>query len=254
MIQVSNSSRGLVQGKILFLSYPIGFRLLSPVHPILGSSFMSLPFLIALGLLVIQAHSTSLVLHHRLYHPSLPPPPYSIRATIDTNGPHIYHSAISANVLSAPDHFLYQVALEREGDVDPNHWLVSSVKACHLHSQTQDSIVLHFSSEREIYNLDYFVSPVPHDGSCPEPMAGARTLLTPANSTIHLRHARLPPSPDLRLPPPLTPQGQVVTPEPEQGFIQKYWVYMVGALLVMMLAPAPAEEVAGPSQSGPAKK
>jgi len=146
---------------------------------------------------------------------------------------------------SAQEDALYQVALELEGD---SAWAVSSVKACHLQSATADSIILHLSSEQEAFNLDYFVSLVPHDGSCPEPTAEARTFLTTNNSTISLRHARLPPSPELRTPPPLTPQGQVVVPEPEQNFIQKYWMYLLGVLLVMMLAPAPAEEGQGSGQ------
>lgn len=35
------------------------------------------------------------------------------------------------------------------------------------------------------------------------------------------------------MPPPLTPQGQVAQPEPEKSFIEKYWMYMAGGLLVM---------------------
>lgn len=33
--------------------------------------------------------------------------------------------------------------------------------------------------------------------------------------------------PELRPPPPLTPEGQVVTPEPEKSFLQKYWIYIL---------------------------
>ena len=39
--------------------------------------------------------------------------------------------------------------------------------------------------------------------------------------------------PELRAPPPLTPEGQVVTPEPEKTFIQKYWIYIVGFMIVI---------------------
>ena len=39
--------------------------------------------------------------------------------------------------------------------------------------------------------------------------------------------------PELRAPPPLTPEGQVVTPEPEKSFIQKYWIYIAGFLIVL---------------------
>jgi hypothetical protein len=36
--------------------------------------------------------------------------------------------------------------------------------------------------------------------------------------------------PELRTPPPLTPQGEPVQPVPEQSFIQKYWIYILIAL------------------------
>jgi hypothetical protein len=36
--------------------------------------------------------------------------------------------------------------------------------------------------------------------------------------------------PELRKPPPLTPQGEPVKPAPEQSFIQKYWIYGLVAL------------------------
>lgn len=53
--------------------------------------------------------------------------------------------------------------------------------------------------------------------------------------------------PELRSPPPLTPEGKVVTPEPERSFIQKYWVYVLGFVVILgqftSLAPlfAPSE-------------
>jgi len=39
--------------------------------------------------------------------------------------------------------------------------------------------------------------------------------------------------PELRSPPPLTPEGQVVMPEPEKSFIQKYWFYMLAVMVVL---------------------
>jgi ER membrane protein complex subunit 10 len=40
-------------------------------------------------------------------------------------------------------------------------------------------------------------------------------------------------SPLLKEPPPLTPQGEVVKPEPEKTFLQKYWIYIAGVLLAL---------------------
>jgi len=39
--------------------------------------------------------------------------------------------------------------------------------------------------------------------------------------------------PELRSPPPLTPEGQVVTPEPEKTFLQKYWIYILAVMVVL---------------------
>ena len=39
--------------------------------------------------------------------------------------------------------------------------------------------------------------------------------------------------PELRSPPPLTPEGQVVTPEPEKSFLQKYWFYILAVMVVL---------------------
>lgn len=38
--------------------------------------------------------------------------------------------------------------------------------------------------------------------------------------------------PILRTPPALTPEGEVVQPPIQKSFLQKYWLYMVGFLLV----------------------
>ena len=79
--------------------------------------------------------------------------------------------------------------------------------------------------------------------------------------------------PDLRPPPPLTPEGKVVTPEPEKSFLQKYWIYILAFMAILsqfsplsllpgyrltrcagtiVLTPAPPEEQggAGPGGSG----
>ena len=39
--------------------------------------------------------------------------------------------------------------------------------------------------------------------------------------------------PELRQPPPLTPEGQVVTPEPEKSFLQKYWIYILALMVIL---------------------
>lgn len=46
-------------------------------------------------------------------------------------------------------------------------------------------------------------------------------------------------SPGLRQPPPLTPQGTIVQPEPEKSFIQKYWIYIAVVLVALGAFPPP---------------
>jgi len=213
------------------------------------SGSLDLLLLLILGhSLVLHAETKSVRVHHRIFHPSIAPVPYTLKATVDTSGPTLDHSAGATNDLHAfsqiirgVDDALYQVALESDDlGTSQTDWVVSSVKACHLRSAISDTVILYMSTTHEAYNLDYFVSPVPHDGSCPDSLVEARPVLS--NTTVHVWQPRLPPLPELRTPPPLTPQGEVVQPEPEQSFLQKYWMYMVGALLVMILAPSPPEE------------
>jgi hypothetical protein len=39
--------------------------------------------------------------------------------------------------------------------------------------------------------------------------------------------------PELRSPPPLTPEGKVVVPEPEKSLVQKYWVYALAFVVIL---------------------
>jgi len=41
--------------------------------------------------------------------------------------------------------------------------------------------------------------------------------------------------PELRTPPPLTPEGEVVQPVPERSFLQKYWMYLAAVLVALRM-------------------
>ncbi|KZT42886.1 hypothetical protein SISSUDRAFT_1040745 [Sistotremastrum suecicum HHB10207 ss-3] len=131
----------------------------------------------------------------------------------------------------------YQLALERPSDKDSNSWDLASVYLCHLSSAVSDTIVVH-EFDGVPYALDYRVTPVPRDGSCPSLVSS----ISIPNTTISFSSARVPPSPALRAPPPLTPEGQVVPPVPERSFLQKYWVYIAIFVGVMLFASGPEEE------------
>ncbi|EPQ59407.1 hypothetical protein GLOTRDRAFT_109672 [Gloeophyllum trabeum ATCC 11539] len=226
-------------------------------------------FLLAALLALISAADAQSRLFHRVHHPALQPPlAFSERGTL-----HIADSVATlehsetysddleefASVLQQYPDALYQVAMDRAGEKDEARWDVSSVKACHLPRATAESIVLHLSPyDGKPFTLDYFVSPIPHDGSCPTPKktAGSQSsfALTPLNNvTILLRSPTSPPRPELRAPPPLTPQGEPVKPPVEKSFIQKYWIYVAALLVALLIAPSPAEEGQG-GEGGQARR
>jgi len=112
----------------------------------------------------------------------------------------------------------------------------SSVKACHLHQANAESWIIHATDDDVPFALDYFVSPIPADGTCPQGKLPWLDLLQTMNTTILFKRPTIPPHPVLRLPPALTAEGEAVQPPPQKSFIQKYWLYIVGFLLVMVVA------------------
>ncbi|KAF9268109.1 hypothetical protein L218DRAFT_892844 [Marasmius fiardii PR-910] len=141
------------------------------------------------------------------------------------------------------ERIMYQVAIEREG-----RWDVSSVKWCHLPKVLEETLVLHMSESSTPYAADYFVSPIPHDGGCPAFAKNEDSVsvkfdnLAKLNTTVVLKTARLPPLPELRAPPPLTPEGKPAETIPEKSFIQKYWMYVAAGLIALFMAGGPPEE------------
>lgn len=209
-------------------------------------------------------------LYHRAFHPTAPLIQYSKRGQLildPINQPSFRSSPTFAKDLLSfgqtlrdsgvnLDAAFYQIALERENDVSEAHWDISVVKICHLRDASAETIILHTNDPHGIrpYALDYFVSPVPHDGACPKPKTAksSNLNLTPLhvfaenvdklNSTIIIRTSHVPPLPELKAPPPLNPQGQVEPPVPEKTFLQKYWVYIVVGLIALMLSGGGDEE------------
>jgi len=202
-------------------------------------------------------------LYHRVIHPSQSElPPYAHRASISfppdsspvmVPSPELYDTLVSFSglleALQNADGALYQLALEHEGDKSNAFWDLSSVKICHLDKASSETVILHLSNAQDHpFALDYFVSPIPHDGSCQEPKKASVSLRSFAdniqhlNSTILLRRPDSPPLPELHAPPPLTPQGEVVQPVPEKSFLQKYWMYIGALLLILLLGGSSDEE------------
>ncbi|KAI0677494.1 hypothetical protein C8Q78DRAFT_92379 [Trametes maxima] len=226
--------------------------------------------LLALVLSVRAQALPGLRLKHRILHPSLPAPPFAHRATVLLSG-----SGPAPDARLVPDeafaddllHFssaaeglqdaLYQVALEHPGDADQSQWATSSVLACHLPHSTADTLTIHLDQNGNPFSLDYFVTPVPHNGACPKrarktsAQPGPAHLRPIANTTVVLRSPSFPPLPQLRVPPPVTAEGKPVQPPKEKSFLEKYWMYIAIALIAMTFAPAPPEEEGGGRAQAP---
>lgn len=209
--------------------------------------------------LVSGAPAQQLRLHHRLVSPDGRPTPFSERASLRYNtdaGLATGSSAVA--VTQAPSleddlrqyleraarepGLLYQLALEREHDTGEDQWAVSSVKACHLRTSTADVVRLHVDARtRTPYSLDYFLVPVPHNGACP-PASAASSKAPLTNTTVTVHSSFPAPAPQLRTPPPLSAQGEAIKPEQEKSFLQKYWLYILGFILIQLLMTSPPEE------------
>ncbi|KAF6750753.1 hypothetical protein DFP72DRAFT_909923 [Ephemerocybe angulata] len=210
-----------------------------------------------------HVHAAQFTLHHRVVHPSLQDAPFLERGTLELSGSsaHIASASTAAQNLvlfeqqlhSAKDKSgaLYQIALQQPGTAaSQGEWSISSVKVCHLGAATSQTLFVYLSEDGSPYSINNFVSPIPHNGACPSPSPDSPLRdfagrITSLNTTILLRTPSSPPSPELKTPPPLTPEGEVVQPVPEKGFFQKYWMYITIFLVAIMLTGGGPEEGQG---------
>ncbi|KAJ7765003.1 hypothetical protein DFH07DRAFT_770267 [Mycena maculata] len=208
---------------------------------------------------LVSAADSSFQVYHRLYEPNQPETQFIPRGTIviPGNGHALFEPSPSlsqeltqfADELQNVKGAMYQVALERDGDVIARQWDTSAVKVCHLNQATSETFILHTSHEGQPYALDYFVAPSPHNGACPKkakaepaPLRSFAGNIDNLNTTLVVRSTRLPPLPDLRVPPPLTPEGAPVVPVPEKSLFQKYWMYGAAILIALMMSGGGEEE------------
>ncbi|KAH9966099.1 hypothetical protein BC827DRAFT_1182099 [Russula dissimulans] len=201
----------------------------------------SLLLIISIALVPLHAFK----LHHRILNPSLPQPPFLQRAQI------LLDTAGNPRIDPLPGHFepfaevrdaLYQLALDPQPGASHSLWLISSVKACHLVSSANEHVVLHLPYPGGTpFAFEYYLDSAPSDGSCPPVQVSGPTLALPKNITITTTIPRRPPSPELRVPPPLTATGDPIVQEPEKTFLQKYWLYILIALGALIITPAGEE-------------
>jgi len=168
-------------------------------------------------------------LYHRIYHPTLAPAAkFSLRGTLH-DGAVVDASGLESDLATFSQFIsqldsveklngaLYQLAFERDYDLSPEDWILSSVKAvstsfpgssaannllsrrirqCHLHAASSDSIFLHLAGNGEPSAINYFLSPLPFDGVCPFPTQVEARVIKPvafANTTVYVQKPRLPP-------------------------------------------------------------
>ncbi|KAJ7283892.1 hypothetical protein C8J57DRAFT_1293889 [Mycena rebaudengoi] len=214
-----------------------------------------LPFVVA-SLPLAWATDATFRVYHRIYEPNQPESLFLQRGAIviPALGDASFQPSSSlaqdltqfADALQAVKGALYQVALEREGD--GGQWDTSAVQVCHLHQATSESFIIHTTPGDRPYALDYFVAPTPHNGACPKKSKSKSALhsfahgIDSLNRTVVLRAARLPPLPELRVPPPLSPEGEPIIPPPEKSFFAKYWMYGLAILVALALSGGAEEE------------
>lgn len=128
---------------------------------------------------------------------------------------------------------------------------------CHLPTSTSDTIsFVPTPSGDRIWAFDYYVAPIPADGSCPKTVAKTSALESFSNTTVALRWRNFPlvyvlsliffvyglwltlttdndNRTTLRNPIPLTQTGQPVAPPVEKSFFQKYWMYILGGVMLL---------------------
>lgn len=212
-----------------------------------------------------QDAPTQLYIHHRMVHPNLPVTYWSNFGSISIPHPSSISpsgtpvtftpsetllddlSKFAESVDPALEESLYQVAVGRP-ELSEGIWPMSVMKGCLMSTSTSSSITIHLSPSGEVLGLDYFLSSIPPNGSCP-PSSDTANSYPVHNTTVFVKIPSSPPSPRLRAPPPLTPEGVPVSPVPEKTFLQKYWVYIVIALAALLISGPPEEPAA--SGNGP---
>ena len=154
-------------------------------------------------------------LHHRLSHVTT----YSPYATllIAPNGELAFQSAHLQDLPSfhsdSLDRLYYHLALQCD-DQPQSSWHLTSVKAvclsplspdspvfltpsvvqCHLPHATSQTLILHIDNSKP-FAIDFFVSPIPQDASCPEPPSNPSLVesIRGLNTTIVLKSPHPPP-------------------------------------------------------------
>ncbi|GJJ07488.1 hypothetical protein Clacol_001690 [Clathrus columnatus] len=189
--------------------------------------------------LISLVYAQDVKIYHRIWDGiTQPSPQFTFRISSAENGfsqPEIPQKLTIADAHDAQN--FYQIAVKTDFS-----WIISSTKTCFLPTQVEDIITLHLSSSNQPYAVDYFVHPTPHDGKCPSSSLAAFKEVSFTNTTIRRLYRAPPPQPELRAPLPVSATGEPIQPSPEKSFIQKYWVYIVIALVGILISGGSPED------------
>jgi len=210
---------------------------------------------------VVLCNASEVRIHHRIARGHGKPPSFTFRGTIDidyeTNtAKYIVADSGLLSLGNEPFHdcCLYQVALERPGFREED-WTFTSTKACFLTTRVADSIAVILNRDGTPMSLNYDILGTASNGACPNSHTHAKNSHAHSrasqsaiftNTTVSLTRPHQPPLPILKAPPLMTPDGKPVVPPPEKSLIQKYWIYAVPVLMLLLLAP---EEDPGASRA-----
>ncbi|PSS37367.1 hypothetical protein PHLCEN_2v844 [Hermanssonia centrifuga] len=152
-----------------------------PFGPVLHDDMRFPSIVLTAFLPVVLATTDSLRLHHRIYHPSLPSEPFTERGALllADSGPAAKASLVHSDTLQA----------------DLSSFL-----------QTAQNIPQKDNDDGKPFAIDYFVTPVPHNGACPKKrrsstvtksgspdVPGAPSFALGLNSTVLVRAPTFPP-------------------------------------------------------------
>ncbi|CAG8453104.1 2688_t:CDS:2 [Ambispora leptoticha] len=145
----------------------------------------------------------------------------------------------SLNSQNDNDTILYHIKLVDEQD--PNKSFISFTKWCLLlTSDFEDEIIIHLDKDSNLFHFDYYTT---------QPLCTASSdayknvpsipkFKTTAQTIKAVKGVR----PKLAKAAPLRPDGTIETPPPEKSFLQKYWIYIVPLLIVLLFGGGPEEE------------
>ncbi|KAG9307494.1 hypothetical protein G9A89_017324 [Geosiphon pyriformis] len=126
-------------------------------------------------------------------------------------------------------------------DENQKQTFVSFTKWCLLQSSNfEDEIIVHLNHENKLFHFDYYTAQSRCNQNSPE-TASFKTSVQTIKAVKGV-------VPKLAKAAPIRPDGTVEPPHEEKTFLQKYWIYIVPLLLILMFGGGPAEE--GQGQGG----